>query len=133
MKQLTASQAIKKDLKKAFPEIKFSVRGDYNSVSIWYENGPAESVLNSLVCKYECGHFDSSTDCYEYTNNRKDIPQVKFVMCQRTISDTYRQSILDELNKKYGSELTLGNYFRTMVCGETGDRLVYRFMEDNNL
>ena len=36
---------IKKELKKVFPETKFSVRGDYNSINIDWTDGPTEEMV----------------------------------------------------------------------------------------
>jgi len=39
---------IKKDLKKVFPETKFSVKGDYNSININWMDGPTEEMVREL-------------------------------------------------------------------------------------
>lgn len=86
-----AAREIRKELKEAFPNIKFSVRSDNfsmgSSVDIGWENGITEKEVEQIVNKYQYGHFDGSIDMYESSNYRNDIPQAKFVDCARTITD----------------------------------------------
>lgn len=91
MKQLSeaaqAAKLIRKELKAAFPKTKFSVTSEYfsmgNAVNISWDNGPAKSEVHEISDKYEYGHFDGMTDCYEFSNKRTDIPQTKFVKTHR--------------------------------------------------
>lgn len=95
-----AAAAIRKELKAAFPQEKFRVRsrnfagGDAVDVYVgayvetdrpdnWggFQKEP-DAVLKqaeAIASKYQYGRFDGMTDCYEYTNTRKDIPQAKYV------------------------------------------------------
>jgi len=85
---------IKAELKKLWPTAKFSVRTRGNAIYIEWTNGPSEKKVNDIVSKYEYGKFDDMTDCYNYDNVRKDIPQTKYVFTQREISE-------DILNEKF--------------------------------
>jgi hypothetical protein len=100
-----AAKAIRKDLKKAWPMIKFSVTSDSysggNSVIINWTNGPTYNQVNSLTSKYEYGHFDGMFDSYEYSNLREDIPQVKYVQHSREISEGTLNKMFDEYKSKY--------------------------------
>lgn len=82
-----AAKLIRKELKHTFPNIKFSVisrtYAGGNGVNVQWENGPTRATVRSLIVKYECGHFNPMEDIYEYTNCRKDIPQVDYVHVQR--------------------------------------------------
>jgi len=102
---LTA-KAIKNELKKHFPGIKFSVRSDNfaggNSVDIEWADGPTVNEVEKFTNKYEYGHFDGMVDMYEYSNSRNDIPQVKYVMTDRQMSDQTRKDIADYLRKNRG-------------------------------
>ena len=77
--QAQAAKLIRKELKQAFPGIKFTVTskgysgGD--SVSIGWDNGPTYDAVCKVVRKYEYGSFDGMTDSYNYDNVRKDVPQ----------------------------------------------------------
>jgi hypothetical protein len=92
--------AIRKELKAAFPQEQFRVRsrnfagGDAVDVYVgdcvetdrpdnWggFQKEP-NAVLkqaHEMARKYQYGRFDGMTDCYEYTNGSKDIPQAKYV------------------------------------------------------
>lgn len=52
-----------------------------NAVDVYLEDICPESMekLQARFAKYEYGKFDGMTDCYEYSNVRKDIPQTKFL------------------------------------------------------
>lgn len=43
--------------------------------------------IEVFVGQFEYGHFDGMTDCYEYSNSRDDIPQVKFAHVSVEYSD----------------------------------------------
>jgi len=60
------AKLVKAELKKAFPKTKFSVRSDYNSINVRWENGPSTDKVENLVGHYKAGHFDGMTDCYKY-------------------------------------------------------------------
>lgn len=101
------AQTIRKELKERFPGIKFSIRSECfaggNSVDIYYTNGVPEDEVRKLVNKYESGHFDGMTDCYNYYSNR-DYPTVKFVMVDRKITEDIRERTKIDIAKKYGIE-----------------------------
>ena len=78
---------VKKLLKQHYPAIKFSVKSDNfsmgNAVDISWNLGPTSEEVDSLVRKFQYGHFDGMIDCYEYSNSRNDIPQAKYVQTSR--------------------------------------------------
>lgn len=98
-----AAKAIKTELKAAFPKVKFSVTSDNfsggNSVRISWVDGPTYDLVAAITKKYQYGHFDGMTDSYEYSNNRDDIPQAKFVQNQRTVSEQRKNEIWENLVK----------------------------------
>ena len=89
-----ASSLIKKELRKAFPKTKFSVRSDNfangSSVDISWTDGPTTNQVDKISKKYQYGHFDGMIDMYEYSNNREDIPQAKWVQTSRDLSNEMR-------------------------------------------
>ena len=97
--------AIRKELKAEFPGIKFSVKSESyaggNSVSIKWEDGVTTKEVDAVVNKYQYGSFNGMEDIYENTNNRDDIPQVKYVMTERTISDETRAILMPHAEKFY--------------------------------
>ena len=58
---------IRKELKRLWPEIKFSVRGESfsggDAIDISWTDGPTEKQVNKITGKYVQGGFDSMTDC----------------------------------------------------------------------
>jgi hypothetical protein len=86
-----AAQMIRKELKQLFPGVKFSVTshgysgGD--SVTAKWVDGPTYDAVNSVIRKYQYGHFDGMEDLYHNSNSRGDIPQSKYVFADRTISE----------------------------------------------
>lgn len=80
-----AAAAIRKEIKALFPGVKFTCTSESfsmgNAVRVATE-GLAQEVaekIRALLQKYQYGNFNGMTDCYEYSNSRKDVPQVKFV------------------------------------------------------
>lgn len=90
-----AAREIRKILKDTHPEIKFSVTSKQysggTSINVTWTDGPERRQIMSLINHFEYGRFNMMTDCYEMTNVRDDIPQVKWVSCSRT--ETYDDSV----------------------------------------
>ena len=105
-----ASAAIKADLAKAFPDVKFSVRSSSfaggDSVHISWADGATVAQVEAISQKYQYGRFNGMEDIYEYTNTREDIPQAKYVSEQREISQTIKDEVKAQLMtlKKYSEE-----------------------------
>jgi len=81
-----AAENIRKELKRAFPLVKFGVTSDYNSVDIRWTNGPTSSEVKAIAGKYEAGSFDGMTDSYDYNADATfgDVfGDPKYVFCQR--------------------------------------------------
>lgn len=103
------AKAIRNELKQKYPSIKFSVTcqnfsgGD--SVDIHWIDGPLTKDVDALTSKYQYGHFDGMNDIYEYSNSRSDIPQAKYISCQRSMSDETRALITQRLEADYGISL----------------------------
>lgn len=97
--QAQAAKLIRKELKTAFPGVKFSVSSTSysggDSVRIEWVNGPTRSQVQDISDKYQYGHFDGMTDCYEYSNNIKDLPQSKFVFADREVTKEVYELIYD--------------------------------------
>lgn len=82
-----AAKAIRKELKAAFPGVKFSVRSENfaggNAVNVtWSDPAADQKAVNELVKKYQYGHFNGMDDIYEYSNTNSDLPQAKYVFAQ---------------------------------------------------
>jgi Large polyvalent protein associated domain 29 len=103
-KSAECASAIRKELKKEFPTIKFSVTSSNfsggDSVDISWVDGVTDIQVSELVRKYQYGHFNSMDDIYELSNSREDIPQVKFVQTNRKISVQVSDSVYTSLRAK---------------------------------
>jgi hypothetical protein len=117
MRQLTeaaqAAKLIRQTLKQYYPSTTFAVHSSNfangNAVDINWIDGPTTREIDKLVSDFQQGHFDGMVDMYEYSNDRDDIPQAKYVQTQREMSEQVRGEIVDEVNKKYGYNLKLVN------------------------
>jgi len=105
MSNLDAKQAaklIRSDLKKHFPQTKFSVRSaHYTTVRIGWTNNESIKEIEKLTARYEMGQFNGMTDSYDYSNSRNDIPQVKYVFCERTLTDDVTKKIDEMIDLHY--------------------------------
>lgn len=103
--QAKAGKQIRKILKEAFPDTKFRVRSKSfsggSSVNVSWTDGPTSTKVEKKVKMFQYGHFDGMRDIYEHSNSRDDIPQVRFVMCNRKMSDRAQQQIIDEHNSTF--------------------------------
>ncbi len=57
--------------------------------------------IRKIVDKYESGHFDGSTDCYNYHSNR-GYPTTKYVQVSRTITQEVREETKINIAKEFG-------------------------------
>jgi hypothetical protein len=84
---------IRKELKRVFPGVKFSVTSDSfsggNSIHIGWTDGPLTEEVEKVVNKYEWGTFDSMTDCAGSIDSQFiDLyGGARFVSPSRTVSD----------------------------------------------
>lgn len=103
--QAQAAAAIRKELKEAFPNVKFRVRSSsasmMTSVHIEWVDGPTDKAVAEVVDKYEYGHFNPMEDLYEVSNGRDDIPQVKYIQIRRKMSDELYEQIAKQVEQEY--------------------------------
>lgn len=110
------SQAIKSELKKAFPNVKFSVTSSNfaggNSVDISYTDAILREKVEEITDKYQYGSFDGMTDCYNCDNSNDSIPQAKYVHVSRSMSDKIGAELLKEFQNDFkGAEnLNMNDY-----------------------
>jgi len=109
-----AAAAIKAELKAL--GIKASVKSENysmgNSVSVTVTDQPPAMLeqIKTLCRKYQYGHFDGMTDCYEYTNRRDDLPQSQYVSVNHKMTPDYVQTLIDKVNARYGLAVTFEEY-----------------------
>jgi hypothetical protein len=138
-----AASLIKSELKKAFPEIKFSVISKIfsmgNAVRIHWTNGVSVDEVEKITNKYQYGHFDGMTDMYENSNVIEGLPQAKFVTTSRTITDDVYMSALTLLKDKIPAlknKTSLDEYFTNEddhIWGSNVYDCLYRLIQGLNL
>lgn len=100
--------SIRTELKNNFPTYKFSVTSDNfsggDSVHISWKDGPTTKQVDSIVNKYQYGHFNGMEDIYEYSNNIEGLPQTKYVSTSREINPELKNRLLPEFEKLYKSD-----------------------------
>jgi len=109
-RQLTSAalcaKEIRKILKENFPSIKFSVKSSNfsmgDSVNVGWTDGPASKSVEKLINHFQYGHFDGMTDMYEHSNSRDDIPQTKFLRCNRHLSEKVVRECAEKYKKDWG-------------------------------
>jgi len=102
---------IRKELKAAFPAIKFSVRskGYAGGCSIhidWIE-GPTEEAVEKITNKYEQGSFDGMIDLYTYDTDREFTDKnggAKYVFTHRKYKAETEEALGRKLCKENGVE-----------------------------
>lgn len=122
-KRITPAQAIKKELKVLFPTIKFSCRFEsysmWDSVNVNWVDWPTAREVESKISKYQYGNFDGMTDMYNITNNRDDIPQTKYLFCNRDMSEKTREVMSAWSEKNYTEEFHRERYLSTYNLAES--------------
>jgi uncharacterized small protein (DUF1192 family) len=60
---------LRRQLKKAYPGVKFSVKTSYDSVGITWTDGPTKDKVREISGMYQSGSFDGMNDIYEYSRS----------------------------------------------------------------
>ena len=127
-----AAKAIREELKRDFPEIKFSVKSSNysmgNSVTISYTDGVPAGIIEEITGKYQYGHFDGMDDSYKLSNSREDIPQSKYVSVSRHMSDEAQALMIKLHNEMFCEECQISDDMNEMNkgMGSWNSDVVYR-------
>jgi hypothetical protein len=90
------AKIIKKELKKLYPLIKFSVRTKIWTIYIDYEDGYKRKEIEDIADKYQGSDFDGMQDLQTY---RKDcVYRTDYIFVQRKIL----HNTFEQINKLYG-------------------------------
>lgn len=105
-----AAANIRRELKAAFPTIKFAIRSKSysggDSVDIRWELGPTSKEVEAITNKYQEGSFNGMIDLYEYDSDRSWTAKhgsAKYVHCQRNCSSA-QQAVETQLATLYNAE-----------------------------
>jgi hypothetical protein len=131
--QAACAKAIRKELKAAFPSIKFSIRSESfaggDAVRIGWTDGPTTKQIDEITGKYQYGHFDGMIDMYENSNSRDDIPQAKYVQTSRSYSEEMRTKAREIISANYGKTIFGDDdYLDWFEGGVWGANAIYRHL-----
>ena len=129
---------VRAELKAKFPGVVFTVRSQTysggDSVNVGYvmenESYPRQKEVESIVKKYQAGHFDGMTDSYDYTyKGTGKTVLYAFVDCDtRKIQEKHKQAFL--------SYWGLSAFDDTEIMKKLGvwkEQALYRFVNDKVL
>lgn len=107
-----AAKNLRKDLKKHFPGVKFSVRSDYSSVNVTWVDGPTRAMVEEIANRYQCGSFNGMEDIYEYSNSPFTtlFGGAQYVFCSRTLSEKLEAATFEKLRRRFPNAPTLEDY-----------------------
>jgi len=95
------AKKIRKELKKEFPGVKFSVRSSRysggSSVDIHWTDSVSYDKVNSITSKFQGGYFDGMQDMYisgAYSYEGSLYSGAKYVSCSRDLSENYNKMII---------------------------------------
>jgi hypothetical protein len=121
---------IRRELRDAFPGVKFSVRSDSfsggDSVDIRWSLGPSSGAVEKITAKYQQGSFNGMIDLYEYDDSIESravaevLGQVKYVSPSREIPEHIRETIGRSLCECYGVEFENLNQPSPQPCNGSG-------------
>lgn len=104
-----AVKNIRKDLKKHFPGVKFSVRQSrgYSSVTVAWTDGPTAAQVEEVTGRYKAGHFDGMADCYEFSRSPfgEVFGSIQYINVSRTNSDELTSYAIAEAFRRFGADL----------------------------
>ncbi len=99
-----AAKNIRKELKKSFKGVKFSVRNPhYGSVDVCWQDGPRCEKVDAIINKYKDGHFNAMEDIYEYSSSPFNTVygSAKYPDSSRTFSDAMIEKAIAKVISDY--------------------------------
>lgn len=109
-----AAKNLRKDLKKHFPGVKFSVRADYSSINVKWVDGPTRAMVEAIANRYQSGSFNGMEDIYEFSHSPFTtlFGGAQYVFCYRDLSDELEAATFERLRRRYPEAPTLEDYRR---------------------
>ncbi|WP_206119072.1 LPD29 domain-containing protein [Chromobacterium fluminis] len=95
-----AAANIRKELKRIWPEVKFSVRKTaYGTVAVAWEDGPDQDLVAALLSRHRDGHFNSSEDLYEHASKPFGVAfgEARHIIPHRSVSLGLINQAIDSL------------------------------------
>ena len=106
--RVTAAKNIRIELAKAFPGVKFSVKGKSfsggDSIDVAWTDGPTSKQVDAIINKYSAGSFDGMTDSYNYSNSAwiEAFGDAKYIMANRHYSNALVVKAMEKIMAEYG-------------------------------
>lgn len=118
------AKKVRKELKKEFPSITFSVKTSKysggSSISVSWTDGVREEKVNNITRMFESASFDGMQDLKEskgYAYEGKLYYGADFIFCSRKISAEYRAE-LEAKAEEYFADFDRGSYEYTRMINE---------------
>jgi hypothetical protein len=96
----TVAKAIRKELKRLYPNVKFSITSKISAgsdrINIKYDSDIPKSEIKKITNKYLDGYFDGMEETYKYKKNNQEIYRVQYILIQRHIPDSIKLIIKGE-------------------------------------
>ncbi|MGL6579866.1 DUF3560 domain-containing protein [Aeromonas hydrophila] len=123
---VAAAKNVRRDLKKAFPGVKFSVKSNYSTVNVSWQDGPTRKEVDALIGKFEQGRFDGMTDGYEYNTSAFNnmYGAVQYTFTSRAHSEELRAVATRLIEQQSGEKVTGESH--QQIWGEWASVLVGR-------
>lgn len=132
-----AAANIRKELKRAFPSVKFSVRKpNYGAVYVSWTDGATVEAVEAITSKYQSGSFNSMEDIYENSPTPFNCIYggADYIFTNRSFSDELISRAIDEVFEQYGTrvdgkkptvaDFRSGALFRHHELGDSFQRLI---------
>lgn len=104
-KEKQAVNQIRRLLEKLYPSTKWVITSDSfsggNGVRISWEDGPTKKEVEEITNPYQYGGLNER-GVYDFTNERPNLPQVKYVLLEREPTQKTRQALIDEFEERWG-------------------------------
>jgi hypothetical protein len=98
------ADAIREELKKLYPDTKFSVRSETfsmgDAVRVSWVDGQTTKEIDAILSKYQDGYFDGMQDMYVHTH-KGDTPSAKYITTGRTMSEETGAAIKADAERLY--------------------------------
>jgi hypothetical protein len=106
--------------------------GNAVDVDLYNAAPAARQEVETFAAQYKAGHFDGSTDCYEYSNRNASLPQVKFLSVSAHFDDATKQAAWDFLRGYIGEAKEMPAQYSALthqrIWNHYATSIVYQFL-----
>lgn len=123
---VAAAKNVRRDLKKAFPGVKFSVKSSYTTINVSWQDGPTRGQVEDVIDKYQQGTFDGMTDCYEYHTSpfNERYGAVQYTFAERDHGEELRAAATRLIEQQSGETVTGDTHQR--IWNDWASTLIWR-------